>query len=146
MRARDVAVLAAVVVVAMHPVDTRAAEAAKSAHRPIYQCKVNGVTTFSDRACGDTIELYRMQFDNAPQPSGPEKPVGKAPQASPHAAARKRIEPVQVTSLKEDCERLDQDTRKIRAQMRAGYDVKEGERLRGRLAQIQERRKAHKCR
>jgi len=145
MRARNVALLAAIALVAMHPVDTRTAEAVKSAHRPIYRCKVNGVTTFSDRACGDTIELYRMQFDNAPQSSMPPTPVGKAPQASPRAAG-KPVEPVEMTSRKEDCERLDQDMRKIRAQMRAGYDVKEGERLRGRLAHIQERRKAHGCR
>jgi hypothetical protein len=146
MRPRDVALLAAVALVAMQPVDSHAAEANKSGHRPIYRCKVNGVTTFSDRACGDTIEPYRMEFDNATQASRPGKhPESKARQEAAPRPARKPVEPSSPGSRQEACERLDQDLRKIRSQMRAGYSVKEGERLKGRLAGIQERRKAQKC-
>ena len=42
------------------------AQAEKHA-RPIYRCQIDGITTFSDRACGDAIEVYKLEFDNAAQ-------------------------------------------------------------------------------
>ena len=122
-----------------------AADAPKPGHRPIYRCELNGVLTFSDKACGGTIEVYKMEFDNAEHGRATEGSPGKARRAAP-PPARTVADSKQTVSLRQECERMDESVRKIRSQMRAGYDAKEGDRLRERLAHLQERRRAQKCR
>jgi hypothetical protein len=143
MRAMDVARLAGAIfaVTAAY-----AADAPQPVHRPIYRCELNGVITFSDRACGDTIEVYKLEFDNAEHARAPEKAPAKPRLMAAQPTVRKVAEPKQTASHQEACERMDDSARKIRSQMRAGYDAKEGNRLRERLAQVQERRRAQKCR
>ena len=122
------------------------ADAPKPGHRQIYRCELNGVLTFSDKACGGTIEVYKMEFDNAEQGKASEGSPGKARSAAAPPPARTVADSKQTVSHRQECERMDESVRRIRSQMRAGYDAKEGDRLRERLAQVQERRRAQKCR
>jgi len=124
-----------------------AAESSKAAGRPIYRCQIDGVTTFSDRACGDTIEVYKLEMDNAAQPvrkaetppraAGPKVPPPKR-RAQPQEAAKARSD--------ESCARLNATLENLKSRLRAGYTAKEGEQLNARLAEAEERRRVQKCR
>ena len=73
-----------------------AADAPKPGHRPIYRCELNGVLTFSDKACGGTIEVYKLARQGAACGAAASRPHGRRfegdclAQAGVRADGRKR--------------------------------------------------------
>jgi hypothetical protein len=122
------------------------AQAEKHA-RPIYRCQIDGITTFSDRACGDAIEVYKLEFDNAAQPLT-KADTRPAAASSTSAPSRKAAPPKEVPKARaaDNCGRITETIENIESRLRAGYRAREGEQLNARLAQAKERRKAQKCR
>lgn len=114
----------------------------------VYRCTVDGVTTYSDRPCAPEAVPYQPDsgrvstYDPPPasQTPAPAQPPRKSPtrrrgagdaDQGRHAAA---------------CDRIRNSLRDVAARMRAGYDVKQGERLRERKAKLEQQRRAQKCR
>jgi hypothetical protein len=144
MRAKDSVPMALTVLVLMISVPVEA-ESSKAAGRPIYRCQIDGVTTFSDRACGETIELYKLEMDNAAQPvRKTETPQAARPKVSPPKRLAKPQEPSKTRS-EETCARLNETLENLKSRLRAGYSAKEGEQLHARLARAEDRRRAQKC-
>jgi hypothetical protein len=127
---------------------------AHSADRTIYRCVLAGVTTFSDRPCGESIEIHSLESSTTVTPAVPKsgatasvseltqdaaKPVRAAPAARANSPNHK-------DSRARECVRLDAELRRLRARMRAGYRAAEGDRLRERQRTANARRRELQCR
>lgn len=121
---------------------------APGAQSVIYRCEGEGGVVYSDRACGagadpheiddSRVTVYTPEpVDDRASPAVPAKPPKRG-----RAKPKKIADPGEQRSK---CARLDQGLRDIRTKMRAGYGVKEGERLRARQRQLGEQRRAQKC-
>ena len=118
-----------------------------AAQSAIYRCVVDGGTVFSDRPCDAGAEPHEIDDSRvtvytppandkratsaavkAPKPQRPK--AGRGPDPAKHKAA---------------CAKLDQALRDVRAKMRSGYRAKEGERLKARQRQLDDRRRLEKC-
>jgi hypothetical protein len=128
-------------IVSLHP-------ASASAASPIYRCEVSGVTTFSDRPCAadsseyvpddqrvSTVKVEHVAAATQTRPATRAK--GSAPAKGSIAADQLKH--------KEECARIDRSLGDIRSKMRAGYDGKEGERLRERQRKLTLDRREKKC-
>ncbi len=118
------------------------------ANATIYRCEVAEVTTFSDRPCGAESTTYvpdvtRVSTYDAPVAGKVSKPA--RPSARKRIAVRSSIAADQ-TKHAEQCGRIHASLRDIRAKMRAGYNAKQGERLRDRKAKLEQRRRTQRCR
>ena len=135
-------VLAAIAVI----VSFHAARA--SAASPIYRCEVNGVKTFSDRPCAadsseyvpDDQRVSTVKVEGVPSPAL-TRPAARSKAPAP---GRGSIAADQLKH-KEDCARIDRSLGEIRSKMRAGYDAKEGQRLRDRQRKLTLDRRGMKC-
>jgi hypothetical protein len=115
---------------------------------PIYRCEVSGVTTFSDRPCSAESSVYvpddqrvsTVKVEGVPSPAL----TRPAARSKAHARGRGSIAADQFKH-KEDCARIDRSLGEIRSKMRAGYDAKEGERLRDRQRKLTLDRRGMKC-
>ena len=113
----------------------------------IYRCTVGGVTTFSDRPCAAESAPYEPDPSRISTYDPP--PAGRAAASSPPA---RRAPTRRGASGGEDqarhaaaCERIRNALRDVAARMRAGYDAKQGERLRERKTKLDQQRRAQKC-
>src|SRR5688572_2697192 len=139
---RRLVVLAAIAVI----VSFHAARA--SAASPIYRCEMNGVKTFSDRPCAadsseyvpDDQRVSTVKVEHVAAPIQP-RPAKRAKRSAP---GKSSIAADQLKH-KEDCARIDRSLGEIRSKMRAGYDAKEGERLRDRQRKLTLDRRGMKC-
>lgn len=113
----------------------------------VYRCTVGGVTTYSDRPCAPEAVPYQPDTSRVstydPPPASrtaPAEPLRKSP--------TRRRAPAGADQVRHDaaCERIRSSLRDVAARMRAGYDVKQGERLRERKAKLDQQRRAQKCR
>jgi hypothetical protein len=120
--------------------------AADSADRTIYRCVIAGVTTFSDRPCGDSIEIHSLDIPTAGRVSGDPPPPAVI--ESVHARVRKaHSKPVdRKDSQAVACIRLGTELRQLAARMRAGYSIAVGERLRDQQRAVRARRQDLHCR
>jgi hypothetical protein len=124
--------------------------AADSADRTIYRCVLAGVTTFSDRPCGDSIEVHSLEVPTAavgamgPPPvlNGPARRQARSTKAKPSDHPPVDHRDRQVT----ECKRLDAQLRQVAARMRAGYKARVGERLRAQQRVARARRRELRCR
>jgi hypothetical protein len=127
---------------------------AHSAERTIYRCALGGVTTFSDRPCGESVEVHSLEISATPIPAVPKSGVTASRSELPRAAAQPvRTLPAgransanRKDSSVRECVRLDAELRGLRARMRAGYSAAEGERLRERQRTANARRRERQCR
>lgn len=119
------------------------AMADESGSRTIYKCESSEGLVFSDHPCGPSAETYRPDLSSvsvidtvaaAETPSTPRRVVRPAARPDSHAASRAEV-----------CARLDQSLHKIAATLRAGYGVKQGERLKQRKRELEAHRRAQKC-
>jgi hypothetical protein len=113
----------------------------------VYRCIVGGVTTYSDRPCAPEAVPYqpdasRVSTYESPPPSRETTPAAPA-RKSP---TRKRADGADQGRHDAACERIRNSLREVAGRMRAGYDVKQGERLRERKAKLEQQRRAQKCR
>jgi hypothetical protein len=75
-----------------------------------------------------------------PGQTAPAEPLRKSPARKRPAAGADQVRHDAA------CERIRNSLRDVAARMRAGYDVKQGERLRERKAKLEAQRRAQKCR
>ena len=111
----------------------------------IFQCKIDGVTAFSDRPCGDdaesrTLDPAAINTYAPPAVSFAKQPEPKAPRAK--ATREDRSE----AKRREACARYAKGLKDIRSKMRAGYTAKEGERLRVRAEKLRDSQREDRCR
>jgi hypothetical protein len=145
---------------------------AQSADRPIYRCVMAGVITFSDRPCGDAIEVHSLDVPDLPTPAAPgstssrstsprsARAVTGQPQGAAAPVRARRPTAANSSNRKDsragdsrvrdsrvrECLRLGAELRRLTARMRAGYGAAEGERLRERQRTAKERRRDLACR
>ena len=121
---------------------------AAAAGGSLYRCTLAGVTTYSDRPCAPDAVLYEPDTARistyAPPPVGQTVPPAKPPASSPRRGRASGNED-QVRHAAA-CERIRNSLKDIAAHMRAGYDAKQGERLRERKTKLEQQRRAQKCR
>jgi len=115
---------------------------AGSAHT-IYKCETAQGITFSDRSCGSTSRPYEPDLSGV-SIVDTVVPV-PVPRSSPAPARPSRQTSALVISKAQACEHLQQSLHKIVSTMRAGYGAKQGERLRERKRELEEKRRAQKC-
>jgi hypothetical protein len=111
----------------------------------IYRCEVDGVATYQDRPCDkDSVQYepdaarvstYAPPAAASPPISAPRRPRKRAAASIAQAQAKRA----------EECRRIAASLQDIKARTRAGYNAKEGERMRARKTKLDERRRAHKC-
>ena len=113
----------------------------------IYRCEIAGVATYEDRPCGAEPARYEPDETRistyAPPPSSPTR-APTVHKARPRRTARASLAAEQRKHA-EECRRIESALRHIQSKMRSGYSAREGERLRVRKAQLDARRRAHKC-
>ena len=127
---------------------------AHCADRTIYRCVLAGVTMFSDRPCGESIEVHSLEISDGAIPMDPHAGAAAKMSELPQAAAKPvRASPARRVnsanhkdSRARQCVRLDAELRRLRASMRAGYSAAEGERLRERQRTASARRRELQCR
>ncbi len=113
---------------------TFASPFAEAAAAPtIFRCVENDVVAYSDRPCGPSASEYeasdsRISILEVTPPSR-TKPVRIKPK--PTKTDSVSIATNQVEHAR-DCAKIERSMRDIRSKMRAGYDAKEGERLKDR--------------
>jgi Domain of unknown function (DUF4124) len=138
---RFIALAAIALIVSFHAASAIAAS-------PIYRCELSGVTTFSDRPCSAEFSEYvpdeqrvsTVKVEGVPGPTQSRpatRSKGSAPGNGSIAADQLK--------RKEECARITRSLGEIRSKMRAGYDAKEGERLRERQRKLTLDRRAKKC-
>lgn len=115
----------------------------------IYRCAGAGGVVYTDRPCesganphevdNSRITVYTLTpaAERASAPTPTKQSKGR--RAQPGRAA----DPAEHRTK---CAKLEQGLRDVRSKMRSGYGAKEGERLKARQRQLNERRRAQKCR
>lgn len=139
---RCIALPAIGLIVTFHAASAPAASA-------IYRCELDGVITFSDRPCAaDALEYVP---DDQRVSTVKVEGISDSGQARPAARSKGRASSkgsiaADQLKLKEECARIDRSLSDIRSRMRAGYDAKEGERLKQRQRKLVLDRREKKCR
>jgi hypothetical protein len=114
----------------------------------IYRCESGDRLIYSDRPCAADAAVHisdgsRVTVYDAPpiseRASTPRSKASKASKSARNTAAAD-------AKRREACARLEQSLREVRAKLRTGYGVKEGERLNARRSQLAQRRRSEKCR
>lgn len=148
-RSDDLAVMAVLLAAAMCSACAAEGSEAASAARPIYRCEIAGVATFSDRPCGPVVRPYEagsgLSVLESSTPVAPGKAAARARPASSDIVAAPESAPAASAARAEACRRLQRSLRKIAAQLRAGYKVKQGERLREQRRELEAQRRARRC-
>jgi hypothetical protein len=114
----------------------------------IYRCEGAGGLVFSDRPCAADAAVHatddsRVTVYDAPPIS--QRASEPQPKASTANNSAQKAAAAQVKH-RAACAKLDRSLRELRAKLRTGYGVKEGERLKARQRQLAERRRTEKCR
>ncbi|HEY5807922.1 MAG TPA: hypothetical protein VIT67_08130 [Povalibacter sp.] len=111
--------------------------------RPIYRCESSQGAVFSDRPCGASSEVYEPDLAGVsvvdtvvPPPRPPAQRGASAARPPTQAAVRPRADL---------CDSLERSIHKIVSTMRAGYNARQGERLRERKRELESKRRAQKC-
>ena len=135
--------------------------AAENVVTTIFKCKIDGVTTFSDRPCGQdaqpqtldpaAINTYAPRTQDRPpdrSPSGgaQERLKNRNPGGASAGAALKGTRDAQgEAKRKESCARYARSLKEIRSKLRSGYTAKEGERLRMRAEKLRDSQRQGRC-
>lgn len=115
----------------------------------IYRCESGGGLIYSDRPCAADAAVHISDgslvtiYDAPPISERASTPRSKASKASKSA---RNTAAAADAKRREACAKLDQSLHEVRAKLRAGYGVKEGERLNARRSQLAQRRRSEKCR
>lgn len=123
--------------------------ASQSASAPVlYRCTIAGVTTYSDRPCAVDAVPYEPDGSRTSTytPPPPSPAVTAARPSRPPASRRRQSAGDDQVRHAAACERMRKALKDIGARMRAGYSVKQGEQLKERKAQLEQQRRAQKCR
>lgn len=127
---------------AVMPLSTAALADAK-----VFRCEVNDVVTFSDRPCGPDAQVHEPDGTRVSVFAAP--PIAKRSSLSAKTPRRDTKQSDAIAMLqakhKERCTRIERSLNDIRSKMRAGYDVRQGERLRDRQRKLTQQRRDEKC-
>lgn len=113
----------------------------------IFRCVLDGVVAFSDRPCGTQPQKYVPDDALISTVSAPPASMPTVPPVKPARAGHKQAASIAASQAKlaEKCTRIERSMRDVRSKMRAGYDVRQGERLRERQRKLMEERRALRC-
>lgn len=115
----------------------------------IYRCVHEGAVVYSDRSCGADAVVHDHGGSRVTVYAAP--PIAHRAASSPTSKAvsqkakSARKAGVSLEQRQVQCANLDQSLRYLRAKMRSGYGVKEGERLKARHRQLTQRRRDENC-
>jgi hypothetical protein len=118
------------------------------AQAKIYRCVINDQAVFADKPCSEapSVEVllkssstYRGSESATPQ--GSKRPLPSRPAPKPDRAAEAAAQ-----QHDERCRSFARQLAQIESTMRAGYNAKQGEKLRDRQRSLQEKRVAERCR
>jgi hypothetical protein len=113
----------------------------------IYRCLGEAGTVYSDRPCSQSADRHEIDDSRVSvyTPTPADKPAttvsAKTMKAKPPSKAR-LPDPAKHRLT---CGRIEQSLRDIRNKMRSGYGVEEGERLKTRQRQLDQRRRLENC-
>ena len=121
--------------------------AAAATASTIYRCIDEDIVTYSDRPCASNASEYepdeaRISILEVAPPSTTTTAVRPKPKRA--AADSVSIAAGQAKHA-EHCGKLERSLRDIRSKMRAGYDAKEGERLRERRRKLSAQHRELRC-
>jgi flagellar motility protein MotE (MotC chaperone) len=124
--------------------------AALEAQTAVYRCAGTNGVVYSDLPCDAATDPVQVDDSRITLYTPTEVTAGSSTQRTSATAARqpkkKRTKAAAESQTpRTDCARLDERLREVRAKLRAGYDVREGERLKARQRQLNEQRRAQKC-
>jgi hypothetical protein len=111
---------------------------------PIYRCVVNGVVVFADRPCGDDARPYEPNAASVSSYAPVTADVLQAANAAPRSAGRREPVPPHAQRA-QACARIEHALDEIRAKQRAGYSLKQGERLKARQRKLAAERRELRC-
>ena len=114
----------------------------------VYRCTVGGVTTYSDRPCAPEAVPYRPDTSRVSTYDPPPASRATAPAEPPRKSRTRRRDTSGADQVRHTaaCDRIRNSLRDVAERMRAGYGVKQGERLRERKTKLEQQRRAQKCR
>jgi hypothetical protein len=119
------------------------------AQATIYRCASSAGAVYSDRPCGASADPHEIDDSRvtvytpaATEQRATTKASAKPAKTRPAKAAR-LPDPARHLAA---CAKLQQSLRDVRTKMRSGYNAKEGERLKTRQRQLDQRRRLEKCR
>ena len=114
----------------------------------VYRCTVGGVTTYSDRPCAPEAVPYQPDTSRVSTYDPPPASRVTAPAEPPRKSPTRRRDTSGADQVRHAaaCDRIRNSLRDVAERMRAGYDVKQGERLRERKAKLEQQRRGQKCR
>ena len=116
-----------------------------AAEATIYRCPDQTGTVYSDRPCAENAAPH--QIDDSRVTVYKPPPMSSTTSAKPTKAKRAKAGRLPDPAKHEAaCARLEQGLRDVRTKMRTGYSAKEGERLKERQRQLDNRRRTEKCR
>lgn len=114
----------------------------------IYRCVDEGVTVYSDRPCALNADPHEIDdsrvtvYTPAPAAKGAPTAIPAKPEKARRTKAKRLPDPAAHAAT---CAKLAQGLRDVRTKMRTGYGVEEGERLKARRRQLDDRRRTEKC-
>jgi hypothetical protein len=118
------------------------------AETTIYRCTSADATVYSDRPCALNADPHEIDDSRVtvytPAPAEKVAPTGASPKpVKAHRAKAERLPDSAKHAA--TCAKLEQGLRDLRTKMRTGYGVEEGERLKERRRQLDDRRRTEKC-
>jgi len=114
----------------------------------IYRCAGEAGTVYSDLPCAQNADPHEIDDSRVtvyePAPAD-EQPAMTASAKPVKARPPKKVRLADPARHRLACAKLEQSLRDVRTKMRTGYGVKEGERLKARQRQLDQRRRLEKC-
>jgi hypothetical protein len=112
----------------------------------VYRCVVEEVVTFSDRPCDAEAKHYAPESEwvSTVEVAKPFSPSTRAPERKVQRVQSGSIAAAQAKH-KEECARIEESLREVRSKLRAGYDVKQGERLKDRDRKLKADLRSKRC-
>ncbi|HEU4600933.1 MAG TPA: hypothetical protein VFS24_03140 [Steroidobacteraceae bacterium] len=112
----------------------------------IYRCDSGGTITFSDRPCGADAQKFEPNLNLVSHYEPVATHVVTEVQSRPVKEAPPDASIAQLQAKHaEECRRIRESLGTIRSQMRAGYNAKQGERMKERERKLNESRRAKRC-
>jgi hypothetical protein len=112
----------------------------------IYRCSQGGTLTFSDRPCGADAQTYEPDVSRVSEYKSVPATFTSRAQSRPqkHQQSGPSIAQEQAKHAAE-CKRIHDSLAAVRDKMRAGYNAKQGERLKEREHKLNESRREKRC-
>ncbi|GFE89214.1 hypothetical protein GCM10011488_41680 [Steroidobacter agaridevorans] len=118
------------------------------AQTPIYRCAGGAGTVYSDRPCAADADLHEIDDSRVTvyTPAPADKQLSTKAATKPMKAKSPRQARLpDPAEHRLTCAKLEQSLRDVRTKMRTGYSAKQGERLKMRQRQLDQRRRLEKC-